>query len=233
MLTASSPGEAHGQITSGFPGTRSSGESLQRKQIFWEDTPQHKFETVIDGIGVVPVVGVLAVGDEILAFIKHSDLVFELRTLGKLEDLLDLEGVYYLNKMSLSLGSAGCMLQEISPATYRKILETSDRWDFYKLQYGNPIAEGFGDCADTVRYLEAAAPETLEEIIEGAAKQSGKSANEVEEFVEEALENARKKVDGGGGIDFKNQDLLDSHYNKHANEFFNISKEEQVKGANK
>ena len=193
--------------------------------IFWEDTPQHKFETAIDGVGVVPVVGVLAVGDEILAFIKHSDLVFELRTLGKLEDLLDLEGVYYLNKMSLPLGSAGCMLQEISPATYRKILETSDRWDFYKLQYANPIAEGFGDCADTVRYLETAAPETLEEIIEGAAKQSGKSANEVEEFVEEALENARKKVDGGGGIDFKNQDLLDSHYNKHANEFGNISLE--------
>ncbi|MBO4981997.1 MAG: cellulose binding domain-containing protein, partial [Lachnospiraceae bacterium] len=33
--------------------------------IFWEDTPQHKFETAIDGVGVVPVVGVLAVGDEI------------------------------------------------------------------------------------------------------------------------------------------------------------------------
>ena len=88
------------------------------------------------------------------------------------------------------------------------LLETSDRWDFYKLQYANPIAEGFGDCADTVRYLETAAPETLEEIIEGAAKQSGRSANEVEEFVEEALENARKKVDGGGSSVLKIPDTV-------------------------
>ena len=43
------------------------------------------------------------------------------------------------------------------------------------------------------------------------------------ETVEEILE---------GGSNFRNQDLLDSHYNKHGNEFGNITKEQYLQGAN-
>lgn len=94
----------------------------------WNDTPEHKLETVIDGIGVASVVGILSKGDELLALIKHNDVVFELRTMGKLDNLVN-----------------------------------------------------------------------VEEIIKEAAQQVGKNDEEVEEFVEEALEDARKKVDAGGG----------------------------------
>ena len=37
---------------------------------------------------------------------------------------------------------------------------------------------------------------------------------------------------GQGGSKFRNQDLLDSHYNKHSSEFGNISKEQYLQGAN-
>ncbi len=51
-------------------------------------------------------------------------------------------------------------------------------------------------------------------------------ADEVDDIVD-----LGKKA-GKSGSNFRNQDLLDSHYNKHGSEFGNISKEQYLQGAN-
>ena len=68
---------------------------------------------------------------------------------------------------------------------------------FYRYSYNNPIVDAFADCEEIVNDLNKTSPGTLGEIAEEAAQQVGKNDEEVEEFVEEALEDAWKKVDAG------------------------------------
>ncbi len=63
---------------------------------------------------------------------------------------------------------------------------------------------------------------------------TGSGQSRVEQ-VDAEVDNGVNAENGGldfeGSISFRNQDLLDSHYNKHANEFGDISKEEYLKRA--
>ncbi len=54
----------------------------------WEWSWGHVGETALDGLGLVPIVGVLAKGDTAMFLIKHSDKIYEFRRVAKIEDLL-------------------------------------------------------------------------------------------------------------------------------------------------
>ncbi len=53
----------------------------------WEWSWGHVGETALDGIGLVPIVGVLAKGDSVTVLIKHTDDVYELRKVAKIDNL--------------------------------------------------------------------------------------------------------------------------------------------------
>ena len=107
------------------------------------------------------------------------------------------------------LNTASASITLFGQDLYKKILNAIDQYTPYKLTYGNPIAQGFQNHADDIRYLDSKDPDIIEEIITDMGSQTGKTAAEIQEMTEEAIEQAVRKVDEvveGSGIIIKTGD---------------------------
>ncbi|MBQ2802855.1 MAG: hypothetical protein IJF07_03045 [Lachnospiraceae bacterium] len=93
------------------------------------------------------------------------------------------------------LNTASASITLFGQDLYKKILNAIDQYTPYKLTYGNPIAQGFQNHADDIRYLDSKDPDIIEEIITDMGSQTGKTAAEIQEMTEEAIEQAVRKVD--------------------------------------
>ncbi|MBQ2802857.1 MAG: hypothetical protein IJF07_03055, partial [Lachnospiraceae bacterium] len=99
------------------------------------------------------------------------------------------------------LNTASASITLFGQDLYKKILNAIDQYTPYKLTYGNPIAQGFQNHADDIRYLDTKDPDIIEEIITDMGSQTGKTAAEIQEMTEEAIEQAVRKVDEVGSTD--------------------------------
>ena len=155
------------------------------------------WDIVIDGVGLIPIVGILGKTDEILVLFKRSDNLFELAHINRLTELLELDGVLYLKKGFHTINTAGSGISLFGQDLYKKLLNSCNRYSPFKTGYSNPILAGLQNCSEDVKYLDEFAPGTLEEIISDIGRQPGKTAEEVKEMTREAVEQARKVVEGG------------------------------------
>ncbi len=164
----------------------------------WEFTWEHAGETVLDAIGLLPVIGTakravkISKTDELFAIVKVGDYVFSFRRLGNISELLSQNGWKYLSKDLALAGSAGSGMDILGDDLYYYILKSCDDMDDYKYLYNNPVMDAFQKHADEIKYLQETNPDKIDDIIDSAKASGIKDADELADFTADAIE-ARKK----------------------------------------
>ncbi len=172
----------------------------------WEFTWEHAGETVLDAIGLLPVIGTakravkISKTDDFFAIVKVGDYVFSFRRLGNISELLSQNGWKYLSKDLALAGSAGSGMDILGDDLYYYILKSCDDMDDYKYLYNNPVMDAFQKHADEIKYLQETNPDKIDDIIDSAKASGIKDADELADFTADAIEAGKKGGNSAKGL---------------------------------
>ena len=164
-------------------------------------------ETFLDGIGLVPIVGILGKTDELVALCKRSDNLIEIRRLKSLEQVITgLDGMKYVNSVQEYANAAGRMMEEFGASLYRCILNTCEGTGGYRAAYAmaggysNDVIDALYTRADDLADLYRQDRSLVENVVREVAESGGKNADELEELVSEAVDDAMRHADDIGEV---------------------------------
>ncbi len=175
---------------------------LSHDILFWETSWEHVGETTIDGIGLIPIIGMFAKSDEIFTVCKRSDDLYEIRKVKNLEKIINTAGgLKYISKTAEIVNTAKDVMKSYSTYLYWKVLDTLEGVNGYKLAfagsgiYDNRLINAITNNVDDLKYIEevnpAKATEALQEITSNSI---GKSADEIDEIVDSSLTLTKKTL---------------------------------------
>ncbi|MGB8455799.1 MAG: AHH domain-containing protein [Anaerocolumna sp.] len=168
---------------------------LSHDILFWETNWEHIGETTIDGIGLIPVIGMFAKSDEIFTVCKRSDNLYEIRKVKGLEKIVNTaEGLKYLPKAAEIVNTAKDIMKSYSTYLYWKVLDTLDGVNGYKLAfagagiYDNRLINAITNNVEDLKYIEEVNPAKATAVLQDITSNSiGKSADEIDEIVDSSL----------------------------------------------
>ena len=156
----------------------------------WENSWEHVGETMLDGMVLLPVVGIVGKLDEVAVLIKHNEKVFELRKLAGLDNALRTIGESrYVVKTQQLAGTAMEKLQSMNPAVYRKILNYCDNAPSYRTAYAtagtysNPVIDTLSKHTDELDDLSKVSSSLTREVVEEVTKAGSRSADNLDDIV--------------------------------------------------
>ena len=165
----------------------------------WEWSWGHVGETALDAVGLVPIVGVLSKGDTATVLIKHTDKVYELRKVAKLDNLLET-----IKKIDGSItdlvGSANVVFkslgQEVSASLYKALDNVKINNNRYALAtgYDTVFARAFDDLADEAKELYDLSPTAVQQAYRKAILKSTDMTGKVVKNEDEITEAGRKAI---------------------------------------
>ena len=186
----------------------------------WEDTPEHKMNTVVDVIAVIPMVGVLKHTDEIQELLKSGeDILYLFRVEGKVlavagagagtgTTVVDMgtDGLKLFDSLGKSAADTTMKIfSDISP-----VEEAFDAGLKAAMRSADEAGEGLQAAAKSAEEIE----EAVKESLKVAARSSDKAAKLLEIYSSDELREMIKAADGiFDNFHFKNFDSLKSYMN--------------------
>ena len=165
----------------------------------WEWSWGHVGETALDAVGLVPLVGVLSKGDTVTVLIKHTDEVYELRKVAKIDTLLEtikkIDG-----RITDLVGSANVVIknlgQEVSASLYKALDNVKFNNNRYALAtgYDTIFASAFDDLADEAKELYDLSPTAVQQAYRKAILESTDMTGKVVKSEDEITEAGRKAI---------------------------------------
>ncbi len=175
---------------------------LSHDILFWETSWEHIGETTLDGIGLIPVIGMFAKSDEIFTVCKRSDDLYEIRKVKGLEKIVNTaEGLKYLPKAAEVVNTAKDVMKSYSTYLYWKVMDTLDGVNGYRLAfagtgiYDNRLINAITNNVEDLKYIEEVNPGKATEVLQDITSNSiGKSADEIGEIVDSSISITKKTL---------------------------------------
>lgn len=147
----------------------------------------------------MPLVGVLSKGDTVTVLIKHTDEVYELRKVAKIDTLLEtikkIDG-----RITDLVGSANVVIknlgQEVSASLYKALDNVKFNNNRYALAtgYDTIFASAFDDLADEAKELYDLSPTAVQQAYRKAILESTDMTGKVVKSEDEITEAGRKAI---------------------------------------
>ena len=189
----------------------------------WERTWSHAGETVLNGLSILPVVGMLKCGDEVGVIVRKSDGILELRKLNKLENLVALKKVRLLDEFKTTAKNIVQGAKKLGQNTYeqfllglKKTFNMNDLEDFLAFDAVG-ISDELFKYGDEVEELAKYYPIEFQESVSKIAKRVNQveDVGHVKKIVKEEVDDLKTATRGEYSYIGKSVDeIADYYYDK-------------------
>ncbi len=190
---------------------------LSHDIIYWEDSWEHLGETILDGVAVIPVVGVFGKTDEMYALLNRGNNLLEIRRIKYADKLLTgLDELKYMTSVSELAGTAQNVAPKFGASLYRDVLNTCESVSEYKSlysnvgSYDNAVISALSERAEDLKYLGDVDGDLLEGVVKEAAQSGRKSTEELKELLDEAIDEAKERAEEIEEEEAKIEEIINS-----------------------